>query len=113
MSRRYSTFAEFWPYYMDAHKNTYCRVLHYFGAIAATSVLVFALVSGRWWWLPAAPIIGYAFAWSGHYWAEKNHPATFEYPFYSLLAEFKMCWLGITGRLRREIARIGERTQVD
>ena len=69
------------------------------------AVLVFALATQQWWLLLLVPVAGYGFAWIGHFGPERNHPATFEFPGYSLIAEYKMFWLGVTGRMPREIER--------
>lgn len=97
--KRISSFAEFWPYYMSQHSQPLCRALHYTGSLVVLGLLAYACASGQpslvWWALPA----GYGPAWIGHFVIEKNRPATFQHPFYSLLADFKMLLLFLTGRL--------------
>jgi hypothetical protein len=83
------TFAEFWPHYVRAHARPQTRVLH---AIGSTLLL-------------AAPVIGYSFAWYGHFFVEHNRPATFGHPLYSLAADYVMVWKMITGRMGAEVAK--------
>ncbi|WP_210643404.1 MULTISPECIES: DUF962 domain-containing protein [unclassified Pseudomonas] len=89
-TRRFNTFAEFYPYYLSEHSNSTCRRLHFAGTSLLILIFILALVAGSWWWLLALPVAGYGFAWVGHFFFEKNRPATFQYPFYSLLGDFVM-----------------------
>ncbi len=104
---RYASFAEFWPFYLREHSKPTTRALHYIGTTLVVAVGVFALVTGRYWWLLAMPLAGYFFAWLAHFTVEKNRPATFTYPLWSLGADFRMWWLWLTGRLGPELARAG------
>ncbi|WP_213879822.1 DUF962 domain-containing protein [Pseudomonas sp. dw_358] len=87
---RFTRFADFYPFYLAEHGNSSCRRLHFVGTSLVIALLAYTLASGQWWLLLAVPIAGYAFAWVGHFFFEKNRPATFEYPFYSLLGDFVM-----------------------
>ncbi len=109
MDQRYSTFAEFWPFYLREHSRPRTRALHYAGTTLVVAILAFALVAGRWWLLLAVPIAGYGFAWLAHFKVEKNRPATFTYPLWSLAADFKMWWFWLTGRLGPELDKAGVR----
>lgn len=104
---RYQSFAEFWPYYLQEHSKPATRALHYFGTTLVVAIALFAIATGRWWLLLAMPVAGYFFAWVGHFGVEHNRPATFKYPLWSLLADFKMwgCWL--TGRIGPELEKAG------
>ena len=104
---RYATFAEFWPFYLREHSRPRTRALHYVGTSLVVAIAVFALVTGRWWWLLAMPAAGYFFAWLAHFTVEKNRPATFTYPRWSLAADFRMWWLWLTGRLGAELRDAG------
>ena len=103
--REYRTFAKFWPFYLHEHSKPRTRALHYAGTSLVIAIAVVAAVTGRWLWLLAVPIAGYGFAWLAHFAVEKNRPATFTYPLWSLAADFKMWWLWLTGRLGRELER--------
>ena len=103
------TFADFWPHYVRAHSRPRTRLLHFIGSTLALACVVLALARS-WWFLPAAPVIGYAFAWYGHFFVEHNKPATFGHPLYSLAADYVMVWKMVTGRMSREVAEhVGER----
>src|SRR5262245_54340391 len=109
MAREYRSFGEFWPYYLREHSRPRTRALHYAGSSLVVAIAAFALVTGRYWWLLAIPLAGYGFAWIAHFKVEKNRPATFTYPLWSLGADFKMWWLWLTGALQRELERAGVR----
>ncbi|WP_439880769.1 Mpo1-like protein [Pontibacter sp. MBLB2868] len=87
---RYTTFKEFYPYYLSEHQNTTSRILHFIGTGLLIIVAITALVAGAYKWLILVPVIGYGFAWVGHFFFERNKPATFKYPFYSLASDFKL-----------------------
>lgn len=106
-SPRYASFGEFWPFYLREHSRPATRALHYIGTTLVVALALFAAVSGRWWWLLAMPVAGYFFAWLAHFTIEKNRPATFTYPLWSLAADFRMWWLWLTRRLGRELDRAG------
>lgn len=107
MARIYTTFAEFWPFYLREHSRPRTRALHYVGTSLVVALALAALVTANWWLLVALPIAGYFFAWIAHFGVEKNRPATFTYPAWSLKADFKMWWLWLTGRLGPELERAG------
>ena len=113
MSERYRTFAEFWPFYLREHSKRRTRALHYVGTTLVVGIALAALASGRWLWLLALPVAGYAFAWVAHFAVEKNRPATFTYPLWSLAADFRMWWLWLTGRLRPHLEHAGVSGRAD
>lgn len=86
----YSSFAAFYPHYLREHDNRVCRRLHFIGSTLVIAVVVAALASGHLRWLWLAPVAGYGFAWVGHVVFEKNRPATFKHPLYSLLGDWVM-----------------------
>jgi hypothetical protein len=113
MAREYTSFAEFWPFYLREHSKPRTRALHYAGTTLVIVIALFAEVTGRWLWLLAIPLAGYGFAWIAHFKVEKNRPATFTYPLWSLAADFKMWWLWVTGRLRPELEDAGTPPRAD
>ena len=107
MAERISSFTEFWPFYLREHSLPRTRALHYVGTTLVVMVAVFALMTGRWWFLLAMPLAGYFFAWIAHFTVEKNRPATFTHPLWSLAADFRMWWLWLSGRLAPELEKAG------
>lgn len=90
MNKKYNTFLEFYPFYLKEHSNAVCRRLHFFGSFFVLLLSLYILFTQKWWLVPAVPIIGYGCAWVGHIFFEKNKPATFTYPFYSLMGDWVM-----------------------
>ena len=101
MSREFASFREFYPHYLAEHANRTCRRLHFIGSALVLLVLglVVARVLGP-WWLLAVPVIGYGFAWVGHFFFEHNRPATFRNPWYSLAGDWVMFRDMLLGRIR-------------
>lgn len=90
MSTRFNSFRDFYPFYLGEHANRTCRRLHFAGTTLALLFALTALWQAQPLWLLAALLAGYGFAWVGHFFFEKNRPATFKYPFYSLLGDWVM-----------------------
>jgi hypothetical protein len=105
MPRKYRSFSEFWPFYLREHSKPRTRTLHYMGTSLVIAIAFFALVTGRWMWLLAIPFAGYGFAWIAHFGIERNRPATFTNPLWSLAADFKMWWLWLSGGLENELSK--------
>ena len=95
----YPSFATFYPFYLTEHRNPTCRRLHFAGTFLVTLALLAITGTHSWSLLWLLPIIGYGFAWAGHFFFEKNRPATFQYPLYSLMGDFRMFYEILTGRL--------------
>jgi hypothetical protein len=94
---RYRSFATFYPFYLTEHVNRVSRRLHVIG----TTLVIAALVCGflvDWRFFIAAPLVGYGFAWVGHFVFEKNRPATFKHPLYSLAGDFRLWFEVVTGK---------------
>lgn len=98
MSDRIKTYREFYRFYLKEHQNTTSRMLHFTGTFFVLVLLLPALFyNWRWEWL-FLPLVGYGFAWVGHALFEKNKPATFRYPLWSLLSDFKLFFEILLGR---------------
>jgi hypothetical protein len=95
----YSSFAEFYPFYLNEHGNRSCRRMHFIGSSLVIVVIALAMLSGQLRWLWLAPVAGYGFAWIGHYVIEKNRPATFRHPLYSLLGDWVMYGQMLRGKI--------------
>jgi hypothetical protein len=106
MQDRIDSFEAFWPHYVHAHRNPVNRALHYAGTTAVVGTGVAAVVTLNPAWLLLAPVVGYGPAWIGHFVFEKNKPATFDHPVWSLMADFKMYGLALRGKMRAEVERI-------
>jgi hypothetical protein len=96
---RYAGFRQFYPFYLSEHANRTCRRLHFAGSCGVLAIVAAVLAGASPWWLWLVPVIGYGFAWIGHYGFEKNRPATFEHPLYSLVGDWVMFWQILTGKL--------------
>lgn len=105
MTERYSSFTEFWPFYLREHSKPRTRTLHYIGTSLVVAIAIYAVLTGRLGLLALMPVAGYFFAWIAHWRVERNRPATFTYPLWSLIADFKMWWLWLTGRIGPELKK--------
>ena len=103
------SYREFWPYYLNEHKQPKTRALHLAGTGVTTVLLAAGIATANVWFLPAAVLAGYGPAWFAHFVVEKNRPATFRYPLWSLISDFRMAATWLTGGLHRELKRAGIR----
>jgi hypothetical protein len=87
---RFASFREFYPFYLSEHANRISRRLHFIGSCGVLVLVALAIVRGNPWWLLAALLCGYGFAWVGHFFFEKNRPATFKHPLYSFIGDWMM-----------------------
>ncbi|BDY04190.1 DUF962 domain-containing protein [Ferrimonas sp. YFM] len=106
MDKRFSSFDEFYPFYLGEHRDRRCRILHYVGSALVLLMAGIAVASGKYLLLLSLPVIGYGFAWAGHFGFEKNRPATFQYPFYSLLGDWVMLKDAVTGELDSKLKQL-------
>ncbi|TAL85759.1 MAG: DUF962 domain-containing protein [Rhodanobacter sp.] len=95
----YASFAQFYPYYLSEHGHRLCRRMHFIGSSLVIAIVLLAALSAQWRWLWLVPLAGYGFAWLGHYVYEKNRPATFKHPLYSLLGDWVMYGQMLRGKL--------------
>jgi hypothetical protein len=96
----FRTFDDFYPFYLGEHTNRTCRRLHFTGTSIAVALLFAAVVTQRWWLIAVAFVQGYAFAWVGHFFFEHNKPATFKYPWFSLMGDWRLWWDILNGKVR-------------
>ncbi|QMT60998.1 DUF962 domain-containing protein [Legionella sp. PC997] len=97
--KKFKNFDEFYLFYLNEHQTLMCRRLHALGTLLACLSFIFFLYTGHGYWLILMLIAGYGFAWIGHFVYEKNKPATFHYPLYSLMGDFVMFWQILRGKL--------------
>ena len=100
--QRISSFKEFYPFYLAEHSDPVCRNLHFIGSTLVLSVLAYIIATSQYSYLWSLLIIGYGFAWVGHFFFEHNRPATFKYPLYSFASDSVMLAQFVTGRLPTE-----------
>jgi hypothetical protein len=105
------TYSEFWDFYVREHSQPLTRALHFAGTTLGIALLVYFIATGRWYLIPLFLVAGYAFAWFAHFAVEKNKPATFKYPLWSFISDFKMIGYILTGRMGREVERCRSRVR--
>jgi len=98
--KTYRTFRDFYPFYLGEHANLTCRRLHFAGTSIAVTLLLAAMLTQHWWLIAVALVQGYAFAWVGHFFFEHNRPATFKYPWFSFMGDWRLWWDILRGRIR-------------
>jgi hypothetical protein len=106
-AKRINSYAEFWPYYLREHSKPRTRAWHFLGSTLALLGLFAAAVSGNPWVLLVPLVAGYGPAWIGHFFVEKNRPATFQYPVWSLISDFRLYLVWLSGRLDAELRKAG------
>jgi len=105
--REITHYTDFWPYYLCEHRQPATRAWHYVGTGLALLTLILIIITSKWLFLPLAFVCGYFLAWVSHGINEKNKPATFIYPLWSLMSDFKMLFCFLTGRIGAELEKAG------
>ena len=108
-----STYEDFWPIYLREHLNDTCRTLHYIGSFLALSCLIMLFMTRNIVWLLIGLTLGYGCAWIGHYMFEHNKPATFKYPLWSFISDWKMVGLWLKGDLDDHLERVRNLPSLD
>ena len=108
-NERIETYTEFWDFYVAEHTHPMTRYLHFIGTSLGLVLLAWIIQSGSWIYFPLCLAVGYAFAWFSHFFVEHNKPATFKYPLWSFISDYKMMWLMLTGRMDAEIRRVSNK----
>ncbi|MEE4210830.1 MAG: DUF962 domain-containing protein [Parvularcula sp.] len=108
--REYQSYAAFWPHYLREHAKPGTRLSHYVGTALGLVAIAAAIFTGNLALLLLVPLLGYGFAWVSHAFVERNKPATFTYPLWSLMSDYRMFFLAVSGKLRPELERAGIRT---
>lgn len=101
-----TNFTEFWDFYVSEHSQPMTRLLHLVGASLGVALAVFFVARGQWYFFPVFFICGYGFAWFSHFFIEKNKPASFRFPLWSFISDFKMIAYMLTGQMDGEVGRV-------
>ncbi len=108
-NRRFNSFEEFWPHYVTEHSKPTTRLLHLLGTTVGLACVAYFVATGRWWLFPLGLVPGYGAAWVGHFFIEHNKPATFQYPLWSFMGDYKMIAKMLSGRMNAEVQRVSEK----
>ena len=100
---KFASFNEFYPYYLGEHSNPVCRALHYVGSTLALIIMLYSIVSANYFGILAGLVVGYGFAWTGHFFFEHNKPATFQYPLWSFMGDWVMLKDFLSGKFRDSV----------
>jgi hypothetical protein len=104
-----TNYNEFWDFYVREHSKPLTRILHFIGTSLGILLLMWFVWQRMWLFIPLCFVCGYAFAWFAHFVVEKNRPATFKYPGWSFISDYKMMWYMLTGRMGREVERVSNK----
>ncbi len=104
---RYTTYKDFFPYYLREHRKRETRVLHYFGTVVSNVLLWTLIFTQNYYFILLILVAGYGPAWIGHFFIEKNRPATFTYPWWSYIGDHHMLYLLVRGRLKKALHNAG------
>ncbi len=112
-NKRFKSISEFYPYYLSEHRKPLTRTMHFVGTLLLIICLMYALLLQKWLLLFLIPVLGYGFAWASHAFIERNKPATFTYPVYSLGSDFIMFWDMLTGRISKRMVEAEKQYPLD
>jgi hypothetical protein len=101
-----TNYSDFWDFYVQEHSLPLTRTLHFIGTSLGIILMAWLIWRGTWYYFPVCFVCGYAFAWFAHFFVEKNRPASFKYPFWSFISDYKMMCYMLTGRMGREVERV-------
>lgn len=107
MTERIATYDQFWPHYLREHADPRTRLVHAIGTVIGVPLFLWGLLFGPAWLMLAGLVVGYAGAWGSHMLIERNRPATFTYPLWSLGSDLRLVWLMLTGRLGPHLRAAG------
>ena len=105
-NKRIKTYAEFWDFYVQEHSQPLTRLFHFVGTSLGLVLLVWFIKNGTYYYLPLCLAVGYAFAWFSHFVIEKNKPASFKYPLWSFISDYKMMFYMLMGKMNSEVERV-------
>lgn len=108
MTTNPTNFTEFWDFYVSEHSRPLTRGLHFVGTTLGIALAVFFVARGQWYFFPVFFVVGYGFAWFAHFVVEKNKPASFRFPLWSFISDFKMIGYMITRRMGDEVKRVAD-----
>lgn len=103
---RIENYQEFWDFYIAEHSQSLTRYLHFVGTALGLGLLVWFIRNGTWYYFPLSLAVGYAFSWISHFFVERNKPATFTYPLWSFVSDYRMVLYMLTGKINTEMERI-------
>ena len=106
MTKNPTNYTEFWDFYVSEHSLPLTRLLHFVGTTTGIALALFFVIRGQWYFVPSFFVVGYGFAWFAHFVVEKNKPASFRFPLWSFISDFKMMFYMLTGRMGGEVARV-------
>ena len=106
MAEKIDRYMEFWDFYVREHSRPATRVLHFIGTSLGLLLLIWFIAVGRWYYFPLFLVVGYAFAWFAHFFVERNRPATFKYPLWSFISDYKMMFYMLMGKMNSEVERV-------
>jgi hypothetical protein len=104
--QRFRTFDEFWPHFVRIHAKKATRLVHFAGTTAAVVCITGGVVLRKPLLFAIAAAAGYGPAWAAHSFIEKNRPASFDYPLWSLQAGLLMWTMILTGTMDAEVERV-------